>query len=490
MMRSGLFAVVGLLAACTTVGPDYRRPAVSLPVAFQESGPWREARPADDHIRGDWWTLFGDPVLDDLEQRARDNSPRLQAAVARLDQARAALGFEAAARLPSVDFAPEVGGFGASGNRPDQPEKVPTNRQYDTTRLRVPLIASYEVDLWGRVRRSTESALARLDASAASYQTLMLTLQGEVAQTYFQLRAVDEQQRIVQNNLDIRRRGRDLVVLRKQGGLASELDLSRVDAELAAAEAEAVSLKRRRGELERALAVLVGATPESFSLPEANTRAQIPVVPVGLPADLLERRPDVAEAERLLAARNAQIGVATAAFFPAVRLTGAFGVESSDLSDLLRSDSVLWGLTGGLIQPIFDGGRNRARLERARAAYAEGVADYRQKLLVALEEVENALAALRMFDEQAQAQARRLAGAERAADLATIRYKAGLVIVLEVIDAQRVRLQAEREASQLRAQQLLAGIALIKALGGGWTPDAPVGAVPPAAASANATPGS
>ena len=484
MIRTGSVFVLALLGACTTVGPDYHRPDVGVPVAYQSGGPWREGQPADAVIREDWWTLFGDPVLDELQQRAQTGSPKLQAAAARLEQARASLGIADAARLPILEFAPDIARYGVSGNRPDQPEKVPGNRDYDVSRFRVPLYASYELDLWGRVRRATESALAQLEASRANYQTLQLTLQGDVAQTYFQLRALDEQSRLAKAGVDIRRRARDLVAARRRGGIASELDVTRIESELATNEAEVLSVQRRRSEVERALGVLVGATPEAFSLPDAPMHATVPMVPVGLPSDLLERRPDVAAAERLLAARNAEIGVARAGMFPAIRLTAALGFESSELTDLLKTESLIWGLAGSLAQPIFDGGRNRGRVERAKAAYAENLADYRQRLLVALSEVENALTALRLIGEQSDVQARALANADKAAGLASLRYKAGLVAVLEVIDAQRTKLAAEREMVQLRTQRLAAGVALVKALGGGWKP----GVAAPATADAAPVP--
>jgi len=470
------------LAACTVVGPDYRRPDVGVPGLFSEAGPWRAAAPADTTVRGDWWSQFGDPVLDDLEQRARQASPKLQAAAARLVQARALLGFADAARLPILDLAPDVARYGVSRNRPDQPDKVAANRDYDTSRIRVPLYASYELDLWGRVRRASEAARARLEASEANYQSLLLTLQGDVAQTYFEVRNLDAQMRIVATNIEIRRRARDLVAARQRGGLATGLDVARIETELANAEAESVGLARRRGDTQRALAVLVGSASGEFTLAVGPSQARVPQVPVGLPSALLERRPDVAEAERLMAARNAEIGVARAAFFPAVRLTGAFGFESSELADLLRTESVIWGLAGGLIQPLFDGGRNRARLKGAQAAYAENLANYRQRILVALSEVENALAALRLLEEQARVQARAVLQADRAANLAAARHKGGLVVVLELIDARRTQLAAEREALDLHTRQLVAGVALVKALGGGWSGIEPV--QPSAAASA------
>jgi multidrug efflux system outer membrane protein len=482
---AGLHCVAYLFAGCAVVGPDYQRPPTGIPASFTEAGPWKMATPADATSRGDWWQLFGDPVLDDLERRARTANPKLQGAAARLEQARAVLGLADASRLPMLELSPEVGGLGVSKNRPDQPDKVPGNRDYHARRLRVPLYASYEVDLWGRLRRASEAARARLNASEASYQTLLLTLQGDVAQTYFDLRNLDAQLHLVATGVEIRRRARDLVTARWRGGIATELDVVRAETELATAEAELLALTRRRGDTERALAVLVGSPPGPFSIEAAATQAHVPEIPVGLPSALLERRPDVAEAERLLESRNAEIGVARGAFFPAVRLTGAVGFESSELSDLLKADSVIWGLAAGLAQPLFDGGRNRARLEGARAAYAESLALYRQQILVALSEVENALAALRLLDEQAKVQARAVVQANRAATLATARYKGGLVVILELIDAQRTQLSAEREALEIRNRQLTAGVALVKALGGGWSG---AGSLPPSAAAPPASP--
>jgi multidrug efflux system outer membrane protein len=475
MRRLAALAALLGLSACT-VGPDYRRPAEPIPPAFKQAGPWKEATPQGTLDPERWWVVFGDPVLDELELRAANSSPRLHAALARLDQVRAALGAARATRYPQVEFVPDVGRFGVSGNRPDQPSKVPTNTDYEVNRFRVPLYASYEVDIWGRVRRLVEAADARSEASLASYRTVMLSLQGEIAQAWFQLCAADQELAILRQNIELRQKARDLVETRKRGGIASELDVARIQTELATAESDAYLVARRRAELEYALAVLVGETPESFSLPERRLEAQPPAVPVGLPADLLERRPDIAEAERLLVARNAEIGVAKAAFFPAIRLTGGVGFESSELSDLFQPESTIWSLFGSLTQPVFDGGRNRANLARAEAAYRENLAEYRQRLLAAFQEVESALAGLRLLSEQAGVQARAQSSAETAARLASARYRAGLVVVLEVIDAQRVKLAVERQTLQVRTQQLATTIALIKALGGGWTGSAPAAA--------------
>lgn len=468
-MKNLLMAVAAALACgCMQAGKDYVRPAGTPPPAFAETGPWKEAAPNDAIARSNWWEIFQDPVLNKLEEDARTASPRLQAASARVEQARAILGFTGANRLPTVELAPDAARYRVSGNRPDQPEKVPGNHEYTTSRFRLPLYASYEIDLWGKVSRQVESADRRMEASLAAYQSVLLTLQGDVAQVYFQLRAADEELALLKRSIELRQRARDLVAARKRGGLASELDLARVETELAITEADAEAADRRRHELQHALAVLVGTLPGRLNLEPAGIAALPPVIPLGLPADLLERRPDVAEAERLLAARNAEIGIARAAWFPSIRLTGGLGFESAELSDLLDGDSQIWSLGASLVQPLFDGGRIRANEDRAKALYAENLALYRERLLVAFRDVETSLAALRILDRQHESQLRAVTSAERAEQLATSRYKTGLTNVLELVDAQRTRLQVERVRLQVRQQQMLASVTLIRALGGGW----------------------
>jgi multidrug efflux system outer membrane protein len=464
-----LLPLVAVLACgCMQAGKDYVRPAATPNAAYVEAGPWKQAAPADAIARANWWEIFQDPVLNRLEEDARGASPRLQAAAARVDQARAILGFAGASRMPTVELVPEAARYQVSGNRPDQPEKVPGNHEYSTSRFRLPLYASYEIDMWGRLSRQIESADRRMEASIAAYHSVLLTLQADVAQVYFQLRAADEEVALLARSIELRERARDLVAARKRGGLASELDLAKVETEVAITEADARAAERRRNELQHALAVLVGTLPGRLNLEPAAAGVLPPAIPVGLPADLLERRPDVAQAERLLAARNAELGIAQAAWFPSIRLTAGLGFESAELSDLLDRDSRIWALGASLVQPIFDGGRIRANEDRARALYAESLADYRERLLVAFKEVETSLAALRILDRQHESQLRAVTSAERAEQLATSRYKTGLTNVLELVDAQRTRLQVERVRLQVRQQQMLASVTLIRALGGGW----------------------
>jgi outer membrane protein, multidrug efflux system len=463
-------AAAVLLAAsgCMHVGQDYTRPRATLPAAYIDPGPWKAAAPSDEAIRGKWWEIYGDATLNQLEEQARVASPRLQAAAARVQQARAILGFNQANYFPTVEIGASAKRMGVSGNRVDQPSKLPGNTEYVSSGFQLPLYASYEIDFWGKYSRLEESARARLQASIATYYSVHLTLQSDLAQTYFQLRAADEEVNLLATSIELRERARDLVGARKRGGLASELDLARVETELAATQAEAQAAIRRRDELRNALALLTGAPPGPFEIQTSPYIPQPPVVPVGMPADLLERRPDIAEAERQLAARNADIGLAQAAYFPSIRLTGALGFESNELSSLFDAKSQIWSLGASLAQPLFDGGRIRANIDRARAAHAEYLAEYRERLLVAFKEVETALAALRILDLQHENQARAVTSAERAEQLATARYKTGLVNVLELVDAQRTRLQVERGRLQIRQQQMLASVTLIRALGGGW----------------------
>src|SRR3954465_2201843 len=461
-------AVAMLTCGCMHAGPDYVRPKAQFPPAFIEPGPWKEAAPNDEAIRGKWWEIYADPVLNQLEEQARASSPRVQAAAARVQQARAVLGFNQAALYPTLEFSPDAARARISGNRPDQPEKVPGNHEYTTNRFRLPLYASYEVDLWGKVSRIEESASRRMEASVAAYHGVLLTLQSDLAQNYFQLRAADEELVLLTRGIELRERARDLVAARKRGGLASELDLARVETELAATQAEAQAALRRRNDLQYALSVLTGGAPGTFELGVPSVGPQPPGIPVGMPADLLERRPDVAEAERLLSARNAEIGVAKASLFPSIKLTGALGFESAELSNLLDRNSQIWLLGASLTQPLFDAGRLRSNVDRAQALYDENLAYYRDRLLIAFGEVEASLSALRILESQHENQLRAVNSAERAEQLATARYKTGLVNVLELVDAQRTRLQAERGRVQVRQQQMLVSVTLIRALGGGW----------------------
>jgi len=331
---------------------------------------------------------------------------------------------------------------------------------------------SYEIDLWGRVRRSFESARADTQSSLAAMHNVLLTLQADVAQNYFSHRSLDAEIATVRGTVGLRNEELKLTRSRFEGGISSELDVARAETELAATEAEPAALLKRRAELENSIAILVGETASTFKLAElsaSNWNPQPPNIPAGLPADLLERRPDVADAERQLASANARIGVAKAAFFPVVRLTGSGGFVSGDIESLFNWESRVWSLGPSISLPIFAGGRNVANLNRSRAAFDEVVAKYRQRVLIAFGDVENSLSGIHFLGTQSVAQNRAVASAQRAADLAAQRYRAGIVSYLEVVDANRAALAAQRNQAQLAGQRLIASVQLIKALGGGWT---------------------
>lgn len=467
--RGGLLMLAALLASCAPLGPEYRRPAAATPKAFVESGPWKPAATGTPLGAGRWWEIFGDPVLDGLETSAMGSSPGLRAALARLRQARAVAGIADSLLYPELGIAPGASRFGDSGNRPDQPSKVPANVRYQTDEFHVALYSSYEVDLWGRLRREGEAALARAQASEADYRTVLLTLQGDVAQTYFLVRSTDEEIRILASNIALMGKSRDVVAARYRGGFASDLDLARAEADLAALQASSEAARRRRAQLQHRLAALVGQLPEQFSLGEGTLTAIVPEVPAGLPSELLERRPDIVRAERLLRASNAGIGIARAAWFPSIRLTGAAGYQSYEMGQLLNPASALWMAGVSLWAPLFDAGRIGLDVARARAAYDEALATYREHILGAFQEVESSLAALRYLHSQARFEALAMDHAGRATRLATARYRNGLVALIEVIDAQRTSLRAEQDALAVASDRLLTTVALVKALGGGWS---------------------
>jgi hydrophobe/amphiphile efflux-1 (HAE1) family protein/NodT family efflux transporter outer membrane factor (OMF) lipoprotein len=467
---AAVLLLANLVAAQAAVGPDYVRPANAVPGAYKSANDivaWKEAKPLDNVPKGNWWEVFGDATLNDLEARAAIANQDLKSAIARVDQARATARATRSEFLPSLNLDPS---FSRDRYSPNQ---VPGFGDITANTFRTPLDLSYEIDLWGRVRRGFQSARAEASASVAAYHNVLLTLQSDVAQHYFALRARDAELETVVSTTALRQEQLRLVRSRFDGGIGNDLDIARAETELAATEAEAAALAKQRAELENALAILVGENPAAFHLiPSAKQETldlKPPVIPAGLPADLLERRPDVAEAERQLAATSARIGVAKAAFFPVLRLTGSGGLVSADVETLFNWDSRVWSIGPSLSLPIFAGGRNRANLNRAKAAYEEAVARYRQRVLIAFGEVENSLAGTRHLADQQIAQDRAVAGAQRSAQLASDRYNAGIVSYLEVVDASRSVLQAQRAHAQLAGQRLIATVQLIKALGGGWT---------------------
>jgi multidrug efflux system outer membrane protein len=462
----GLLLALLLLSGCM-VGPDYKRPDTATTQGWKNP---TEAGAANVSER--WWEIYNDPTLNSLEEQGALGSPQLTAAIARVTQARAIARITEADFYPQVTLDPSASRTRTSGNRPIQPGTAPI--AYVANDFRVPLDVAYEIDLWGKIRRASESARAQAAAVANAYGTVKISLQSDIAQTYFTIRSLDSEYDILRRAIDFQKQGADLIRARYKGGAASELDVVRADAEVAANEAEMVGVERRREELENALAVLIGKQPAEFDLPANPLNILPPAIPVGLPSELLQRRPDVAQAERLLAARNADIGVAQAQYFPSITLTGGIGFESADLSDLVKSSSRIWGVAAGITQPIFDGGRIKGNVDRAKAAYEENLAIYRQQVLIAFQEVETSLSGLRLLSQQAEAESRAVSNSVRASEISVARYRAGLVFFLDVLDAERTRLANQRAATQIQGLQLVTSVGLIKALGGGWNPNDPV----------------
>ena len=459
---AGLLAVLGGCA----VGPDYTRPAVETPASYSESGPWKVAQPKDSLPKAEWWRVFRDPVLDGLESKALAASPTLGAALARYDEALAAARATRGSLYPSLAVDASASRAMYSANR--QSEYPSTTFSYTTNSFDLPLVLSYEVDLFGAARRSVESARSLAEAQQATYQNVLLTLEAGVAQNYFALRSLVSQRELLRRNVTLLQDALDLVRKLRKGGANSDLDVYQAQTELATVESTAVANDRAIAEQEHALAVLVGQNPEGFALEAAPLDGGTPFVPTGLPSELLERRPDVAAAERTLASANARIGVAKAAFFPSIGLTAFAGANSSDLNTLLRWSSREWAAGPLVSLPIFNGGANLANYRQAKAAYEEAVADYRQQVLVAFQEVEDGLSDLRLLARQAEILERAVASSKGAANLSIVRYKAGLVSYIEVIDSQRAQLASEISLTQARAERLSATVLLVRALGGGW----------------------
>jgi multidrug efflux system outer membrane protein len=455
------------VASLFTVGPDYKAPTNASPDQYkaEQLGSWKEGRPLDNVPKGVWWEVFGDPDLNELERQAANENQNLRAAVARVSQARSTARVARGDLLPSLNLDPSW------TRQRYSPNQAPSFGNITANTFSVPLDFSYELDLWGRVRRGFESARAEAQASLADYYNILLTLQSDIAQNYFGMRALDAEIATVAHTVDLRNEQVKLVRSRFTGGIGSELDVARAETELATTEAELASLAQRRTEFENAIAILTGNNPAVFRLPVKtadNWNPVAPEIPAGLPAELLERRPDVGQAERLLASANARIGVAKAAFFPVVNLTASGGYLSGDVENLFNWGSRVWSLGPSVSLPLFAGGRNKANYRRSQAAFEEAVARYRQQVLVAFGDVENSLSAIRHLAKQSAAQQRAVTQARRAADLATQRYRSGIVAYIEVIDANRDALQTERANAQLTGQRLISAVQLIKALGGGW----------------------
>jgi NodT family efflux transporter outer membrane factor (OMF) lipoprotein len=466
-------AAAALVAGCAA-GPDYKKPdAGQLPVSWKVDAPWRESAPGDTLPKGPWWQRYADDQLDGYEKQALEASPNSALASARLAQARATLSGVSGNLYPQVGVGTRGAREKISADRPLSSYNTP-NQTTVQNEFSVNLTVSYELDLAGRVRRLVEGARASAEQSAADFENTRLLLTTDLASAYFNLRGLDTELDVVNRSIGLQRRALDFVTQRHDLGAASGLDVAQQQALLDNTLAQVDVLLKQRAQYEHAIATLTGQAAPSFAIaPKPNAMPEPPAIPIGVPSDVLERRPDVASAERAMAAANAQVGVASAAFYPSVIFGPNLGVDSAILPTLFQSSSLLWALGVSATQTIFDGGRIRANVDFQKAGYDATVASYRRTVLTAMQEVEDGITGLSALD-RATAQAQVAVGSSRKVlDLATARYEGGATTYLDVINAQQGVLSSERQSSQLLSQRLQSSVFLVKALGGDWNPSAP-----------------
>jgi len=466
LTRLSLALLLGALAGCA-VGPDYQRPDAPVGEHFREArveGAWKTAQPADLQARGAWWAAFNDGVLDELMRGLNTQNFSVQQAEARVRQAQAALSNARSGLFPQVNGTAASTRRGSGSGQTSQ-----SGSTYDLNAN-----VSWEVDLWGRIRRQVESGDASLQASAADMAATRLSLQSQLAQTYFQYRSAESAERLLDQTVQAYERSLQINQNRLDAGFSAQSDVAAALSQLEGARTQRLALNREKAGYQHALAVLVGRPPSQFELVPHAPWPVVPDIPVGLPSSLLERRPDVARAERRMAQANAEIGVAKAAWFPSLKLNASGGFSSSDLSEWLTAPARVWSLGPSLALTLLDFGARRAKVEQAEAGYDEQVAAYRQTVLTALKEVEDALSDLNGLGLEQASQARALAAARESLQLTRNQFDAGLVDYLSLAQTETTAFSAERQALDLESQRLRAAVKLLVALGGGWA--APSGA--------------
>jgi NodT family efflux transporter outer membrane factor (OMF) lipoprotein len=465
--------LAGLLLSGCMVGPKYVKPTVPLAPNYKEAtaetsnfkgdADWQPAQPADTVLRGDWWTIFGDPQLNQLEPKVVAENQDLKAAEARFRQARALIQYNRSGLSPTIGVSPFAGGERESANRP-----YFTTASNNTADLQLPLDFNYEIDLWGRIRHGVNAAREEAQASSADMQTALLSLQSELAIDYFEARSADAEEKLLNDTVKDYEDAYRITNNRFEGGVAPQSDVDQARTQLEAARVEASDVTLLRAQYEHAIAVLLGQPPATFSLAATPLDARPPAIPVGLPSELLERRPDIAAAERRVDEANDRIGIARAAYFPTLSLNAAAGYESTALTSLLSRSSFLWAVGPTLSQTLFDAGRRRSVSEQANAAYDETVANYRQTSLTAFQQVEDNLTALRVLQQEARHQRQATRAAQAAQQIFNNRYVGGIDTYLQVVTAQTTALINERNDIDIMRRQMDASVLLIKALGGGW----------------------
>ena len=456
--------LVATLSACMVVGPDYVRPSVVTPDAYKENDGWKVAQPTDDLMRGAWWEIFGDPQLNALAAQVSISNQNLAVAEAQYREAQALVREARASYFPTVTI-----GIGA--NRSSQSTTIgggPTQQRTAVSDYSLPLDVSWELDVWGRIRRTVESNQASAQASAGDLENARLSFQAALAQDYFLLRELDAQKQLLTATVAAFQKSLDLTEGLYSQGVDAEADVLAAETQLKTTQAQLINVGVQRAQLEHAIAVLIGKPASDFSIPATPLAGTPPEIPVGVPSELLERRPDIAGAERRVAAANAQIGVAEAAFYPSVTLSASLGLESSSLAKLFTAASRFWSVGASISQTVFDGGLRRAQTDFARAAYDATVATYRQTVLTAFQGVEDNLAALRILEDENRVQDEAVKAAQQSLSVITNQYKAGTVSYLNVITAQTTVLSNELTANQIRGRRMSSAVLLIQALGGGW----------------------
>ncbi len=524
-----LIGIAVLLTGCS-VGPKYQRPQVQVPTAFKEPPPeafkeqngWKPGQPQDDKIRGKWWELFGDSQLDSLEDQVNINNQNIAQAEAQFREARAAIRIARSSLFPTVTTSPSVtrshqsanssfgvgslngvttaasgtsgtstgttggtttggtstgtSGSTTSGTSTSTGNVVSGVRGGSYTAFEIPFDLSYEFDAWGRIRHQIEANVESAQASAADIETARLSAHAELATDYFELRGSDQRRQLLERTVNDYQEQLKLTIDRRNEGIATDLDVEQARTQLETTRAQLTDLGVSRAQYEHAIAVLIGKPPAALSLPNGPITVKPPVIPVALPSELLERRPDIASAERRVASLNAQIGVTIAAFYPEISLSAAAGLASSSLGNLFTWPSRIWSVGPALAQTLFDGGYRRGVTQQAEAAYEAQVAVYRQSVLAAFQDVEDNLAAVRVLDQESTQEDLAVQAAERSLDLARFRYRGGVANYLDVITAEGVALTNESTAIDILTRRMTSSVALVKALGGGWNVTAIPGA--------------
>lgn len=469
-MKAAAFIVLSSMLAACTVGPDYKRPIADTPPTWKTDSYWRVGEPSHAPLALDWWRSFGDDTLDALETQALAQNQTLAAASAHYEQARATLAQTSSLAVPEVDLGAQASRSRISKNRPANSYTTPNMSTVQNDLKLAPTI-DYDIDLFGRIRREVESAQASADQSRDDLANARLVLTTDLASDYFSMRELDAEIDVLNRSVDLQKKALDYVTTQHDLGAVSGLDVLQQQSQLDSTRVQAQLLVSQRAQFEHAIAALVGTPAPQFSLAPVPDDHPIPAIPLGLPSDVLQRRPDVASAERAMAAANAQIGVAKAAFFPSLTLNGTIGWESTALASLVSAPSLLWTIGTMASQVVFDGGRRSAAVTFASEGYRATEANYRQTVLNAFEQVQDGIVGLSVLDGAAKQSHAAVVDAQRLLSLANDRYSGGLVAYLDVITAQQQLLTSERQDVQIRGQQHTVSVALVKALGGGWNVD-------------------